>query len=418
MPVNVKKRKVAIVYHYFSHYRKPILLELHNVLGDEFEFILISDKKANIPSIKTIEPSFFENCDPGDGFTWRFVRNVWRGKWLWQQGLLKEVLRSNCDSYIFLGQANFLSTWVSAISMRLMGRKIYFWSHGIYGNESLLKLQIRLSFYRLAHGLLLYGNYSRNFLLKHGFSAERTYVIFNSLDYHMQKALRNSRSHGNLSELRKNFYGKMKNLPIAIFVGRLTAVKRLDLLLRAVAKFNENGPTVNCLLIGDGPKTNDLKKLASKLGINETVCFYGACHDEVVLSGLIAISNVCVSPGNVGLTAIHSLGYGTPVVTHDDFTSQMPEFESIIPGITGGFYTKDSLDSLIEQMRIWLFVDRIERERTRCKCYKIIDDYYNPIVQTKIIRQALNDVPATKNDFGPQENICKDSMLHRSGRIL
>ena len=44
-----------------------------------------------------------------------------------------------------------------------------------------------------------------------------------------------------------------------------------------------------------------------------------------------------VSPGNVGLTAIHSLSYGTPVLTHNNFNNQMPEVESIQPGFNGYF---------------------------------------------------------------------------------
>ena len=42
------------------------------------------------------------------------------------------------------------------------------------------------------------------------------------------------------------------------------------------------------------------------------------------------MSDLTVSPGNIGLTAIHSLSYGTPVCSHSNFNNQMPESEAII----------------------------------------------------------------------------------------
>ena len=58
-----------------------------------------------------------------------------------------------------------------------------------------------------------------------------------------------------------------------------------------------------------------LEKLAQPL-LKKGLChFQGAVFDESN-SELIYHSDLCVSPGNVGLTAIHSLTYGVPVATH------------------------------------------------------------------------------------------------------
>ena len=55
------------------------------------------------------------------------------------------------------------------------------------------------------------------------------------------------------------------------------------------------------------------------------------CYNEEANAELLYNASVCVCPAEVGLTAIHSLLFGTPVVSNDNFDEQMPEFESIIP---------------------------------------------------------------------------------------
>ena len=44
--------------------------------------------------------------------------------------------------------------------------------------------------------------------------------------------------------------------------------------------------------------------------------------------------DITVSPDKVGLTAIHSMAYGRPVITHDNMDRQGPEVEAVIPGRT------------------------------------------------------------------------------------
>ena len=81
--------------------------------------------------------------------------------------------------------------------------------------------------------------------------------------------------------------------------------------------------------------------MIEELGISDQTWLYGACYDDLTLAELFYNSHVCVSPGNVGLTAIHALSFGCPVISHGNFPYQMPEFESIIPSITGDFLQQD-----------------------------------------------------------------------------
>ena len=60
---------------------------------------------------------------------------------------------------------------------KLIGRKIVFWSHGIYGNEGHIKLNIRKLFYSFADAFLLYSDYGKMQMVKNGFSENKIFVI-------------------------------------------------------------------------------------------------------------------------------------------------------------------------------------------------------------------------------------------------
>jgi glycosyltransferase involved in cell wall biosynthesis len=58
-------------------------------------------------------------------------------------------------------------------------------------------------------------------------------------------------------------------------VGRLSDIKRQDVLIRALGKIRRVNPNVHLLLVGDGPRKDDLIKLAWRLGLADTVHFPG-----------------------------------------------------------------------------------------------------------------------------------------------
>ena len=94
---------------------------------------------------------------------------------------------------------------------------------------------------------------------------------------------------------------------------------------------------------------------------------------------------------DVGLTAIHSLMFGTPVITHDDFAYQMPEFEAIQKDVTGDFFSHGHVESLVNTVSNWLDKKTAKREEVRMACFKEIDEQWNPQFQMKVIKSVLNN---------------------------
>ena len=153
---------------------------------------------------------------------------------------------------------------------------------------------------------------------------------------------------------------------------------------------NKKNVFVNCVLVGSGECENELKKKVDSYGLQRQFWFYGASYDESVNAELIYNADICVSPGPIGLTTIHSLMFGTPVITHDDFTHQGPEFEAIRQGVTGNFFKSGDVDSLAICISQWL-LEHQDREDIRRLCFEVIDMYYNPHYQISVMKSIFSD---------------------------
>ncbi len=319
-----------------------------------------------------------------------YLHNVYRkgGKLVWQKGALRKAFAKNYDAYILTGNPGIRSNWIIALWARLRGKPVYLWSHGLHGDERGMKLCKNMWYFRLAGHLLLYGERPYRLLLDKGYPAGRMTVIYNSLDYDKQLAIRSR--IGDRGFIR-NYFGN--DLPLLTFVGRLTASKRLDMLLDAMATLGTSGSPCNLVLIGDGPAREQLKKRAGALGLADRVWFYGETYDDHIIGSFLYYSAACVSPGNVGLTAIHSLTFGTPVVTHANGNKQGPEYEAVTPGVSGSLFAEGDTASLAEAVRPWLELTTEQREATRKACYGVVDGKFNPARQMEILRSVFAAPP-------------------------
>ena len=368
--------RVAIVYYFFAHYRQAVVRELMNSTAHHYYFA--ADKKDPFGS-------GIKSCDIPDSSRFIYTPTfILIRKFLIQNGLIRLALNSDFDAIIYLGNSKFLSTWISASLARIRGKRVLFWTHGWLRHESGLKSFIRCSFYRLGHGLLLYGQRAKQFGLAKGFKSRNLYVVYNSLDTPEQDKIRSRITAQDIRETRKILFGHW-NRSVVICTGRLVAKLRLDLLLDAVSLLQKEGFLIDVLLVGDGPQRIQLETTARIK--NLSVVFYGACYDEEKLARLIMSANISVVPGAIGLTVMHSLIYGTPVITNDDPDEQGPEWEAIVPGVNGQFFKKGDPIDLAGAIRMWVKNDQPD-ENIRSQCIASINKY-TPSYQVQVINAAV-----------------------------
>lgn len=144
-----------------------------------------------------------------------------------------------------------------------------------------------------------------------------------------------------------------------VCVARLTARKRLNLLIEAIGRIND--PSVTLTLAGKGDREDDLKAQVAKLDLSDRVLFLGmVAHDD--LPEVYRTHDLFVLPSvNEGMsnTVLEAMASGLPVVmTHTGGAEELVE-----DGKNGQLIEKDSVDSIVGSIRFYMDNPRSLREQ-------------------------------------------------------
>ena len=367
-------KKVCLIFNGAPDYRRAIYLTLDREYDCDWYFIGIeTDAKAS----KEMDVSLLKHVSYLEPYT--FIKPPMS----YTKGLYNLILDKRYDTYLMAGDFWNISIWIFCIMKNLFfrGKRIFFWTHGIL---RVRKWPINLLlkwFFKMPDLVFTYGDRAKQVMVSEGFVGDKIWPIHNSLDYDEQIKLR-----GNITSLYKKHF--KNNNPTLIFIGRLTKVKKLNMVVEAVEILNRQGVDVNLTFVGDGAERASLESQVKSLGLSDRIWFYGKCYEEKEKSELLANADLCVAPGNIGLTAMDALVYGTPCCTMDNFGKQMPEHEAIKDGVTGTFFTENDVVDLANKIKSWLN-NNLDREEIRQNCYQEIDNKWNPHYQIEILKKHI-----------------------------
>ena len=369
--------KINIIYHHFPHYRAPVMRELVKSGVHEYRFwgahkvhqgieVFTGDELVKVNPIK-----------------FHARGGVWIIKGYWSA-----VFDKSADVLIVHGHPKMPASWFIGIVGRLTGKKILYWAHGWLKKETWLKSKIRNLHHRLAHITMTYAERAQDVAEASGFPRNKIVPIYNSLDWLAAKPILTSLKKEGQINVRKRLSIPSKTFRI-ICVARLTQKSRFDILIDAMADTRFVGKEFEICLIGEGDQKSALEKQAKDLGVN--VSFLGAVYEEQRLGEQIFASNLTVSPGKVGLSAMHSMMYGIPVISHNKLDNQMPEVEAIVEGVTGSLFDENSAKDLAKKIDYWMN-PKIDWQKTSAECVKMIETKYNPITQAKLINETISSL--------------------------
>jgi glycosyltransferase involved in cell wall biosynthesis len=372
------KNSIVCSLNFAPHYR----LEIYKLMEDELDcHFYFGDRTYQ--GIKKIK---YENLKRPPKEL-RFVRLFGKFYYLIGGSRLKN---GNYDTFIITAQPYDISSWILLLRNFILNKRTYIWNHGMYGGENYVQRKIKILQSHLATGYFLYGHRAKDIMSKYGIPKKKLHVIYNSLEHSkaikLRKTLRNSMIYS-------NYFGNQN--PNIIFIGRITKVKKLGLVIEAMKLLEETHDFhFNFIIVGAGEEQSVLEKMSNDMGLVKRIWFYGPCYDEEIISELIFNADITVSPGNIGLTAIHSFSYGTPCITHDSFKNQMPEFEAIQTEKTGLFFKQDDIMSLASSILQWIKKHPSKTNAIIENCYEVIDKKYNPHAQIELMKSVLYESPS------------------------
>lgn len=364
--------KLCCIFNYAPLYRESIYKKIDETFDTQFIFGSdVLDGKND--KIEKLDYNIFR-LRPVE------VRTVPVWRYAWRKGICTLPFKGY-DAFLLTADLP-LSYIPFLLFCRMMGKRVYSWGHGPKQKGGLVSRFINKMLVSMGTKYLCYSEKGRQRMIELGYPADKLGVIYNSLGPRVDA------SNGQSCDVYSQHFGNSN--PVLIFTGRLTARKKLDQALHCVKSLKDKGVPCNLMIVGDGSERANLEKIACELDIVANVWFYGRCYDENELNNLIYNADVCISPGDVGLTALHSMIYGVPVISHGDFEVQMPEYETIEPYKTGLLFERDNLSDFVAKVGEWLGFASGRRDVIRQNCRDMINGKWNADHQIEILKEEIN----------------------------
>lgn len=370
------KEHRIVVFGGSSLYRLPIYNQMAKELGCDYH--IFEDSAAS--GIKSYQYKELKN------FKCVVRPRYLLGNFYWQNDTLN-LIHSRYD-LIIVGGPYCIAYWPLMIYRRLIGKKVASWSHGMYGRETGVRKLIKSWFYKLCDMNFVYNDRAIDLMVKCGIKRERIIKVGNSLDTDRNLQIRKRLSK---SDILSAHFGNLN--PILIFVGRITKEKKLHMILQAMNILRNEGINLNFVVVGKDVDGVNLERKASEIGLDSQLFMYGPCYDDEVLGNFFYNSDVCVSPGNVGLTAINAMSFGCPVISHNNYNYQGPEYSAICPDKTGDFFEQGNLESLSAVIKKWTSYEYISRrDEFEKNCFKEVDKNWTIYSETKAFKRGISRI--------------------------
>lgn len=289
----------------------------------------------------------------------------------YQRGLLRWLVDWNPEALIVEANPRYLATPTAVRWMNLRLRPVIGWGLGApppAGLLASLRKNRRLSFLRQFDALLTYSRRGADEYAALGFPVERIFVAPNAAAPRPTRPMP-SRPPG--------FDGR----PTVLFVGRLQARKRVDLLLEACAALPER-LLPRLVIVGDGPERKSLEALAKM--VNPSAEFTGARHGTD-LALCFSTADLFVLPGTGGLAVQEAMSYGLPIIMgQGDGTN-----DDLVRTENGWQIPSGDLYALTETLRMALS-DAGHLRAMGAESYRIVAEEINLEKMVGVFVEALN----------------------------
>ena len=292
----------------------------------------------------------------------------------WQTGIMDWLHGWQPDVLIMEANPRYLRSGAVMKWMKARGSKVIGWGLGSplpSGSLSMIRLALRKRFVRRFDALITYSQQGADEYAALGFDPERIFCAPNAV------------APRPVQPLPERPNGFRNGKPNVVFVGRLQARKRVDMLLRASAMLpDELRPSL--VIVGDGPERSKLEALAKE--VNAEVRFSGAQHGPD-LERILRDADLFVLPGTGGLAVQQAMSYGLPVIVGESDGTQ----SDLVREENGWTLTSTTDEALSKLMQIALS-DIARLRRMGAASYRIVSQEINLETMVDAFARAIRRV--------------------------
>ena len=289
----------------------------------------------------------------------------------WQSGLLGWLHDWQPDVLVVEANPRYLHTPAAVRWMHSRRRPVLGWGLGAPAKSaSALPSALRRSFINQFDALITYSQQGAQEYAAAGFRPERIFVAPNAA------------AARPLEHPPQRLAAYAAQGPVILFVGRLQARKRLDLLLQACAALVETPPRL--WIVGDGPERARLEALARQ--VYPQAQFFGARHGPD-LNPLFEAADLFVLPGTGGLAVQQAMSFALPVLVGEADGTQ----SDLVRPSNGWNLKPGDPQSLADTLRQAL-ADPARLRRMGDESYRIVAEEINIERMVQVFAQAIQAV--------------------------
>ena len=169
-------------------------------------------------------------------------------------------------------------------------------------------------FYRFSDVIVTPSKTLQYDLVRHGVK-EPVYSLPNIISEVFLRKTKNSSEDLELQDKIREDYGIKSSSRIILYCGRVSHEKKLEILLNAFKKIQDEFPNAFLLIVGDGPQLEKYRKVAANLNIQNFAFTGFISHTK--LPAIYRMAYFMATPSDTetqGLTVLEAMSQGIPVI--------------------------------------------------------------------------------------------------------
>lgn len=272
------------------------------------------------------------------------------GPFIWQKGLSIRGMKSGEDVLVLCGEPRNLAMMLVALKAKFRRIPIVWWGHHMSATSKMWRARIRFFMMHIIRpdAILVYTNAGVEWMKRMGFSRYRLFATGNTID---QEPIKKELAYWSKDKVDAFVaQHKLVDKKILLLCSVLRPKVRICQAVRAVASEALTSRNVILVVIGDGPERAAAQALAEELKVADRILWVGALYEQHEMAPWFLAAQAFVYPGSIGLSILHSMSYGLPVVVHGNMEHQMPEFEVMEAGVTGLTFRENDVDDFVAKI--------------------------------------------------------------------
>lgn len=362
-----KKPNIHIIQPVIPEYRVDFFERLQSTLGDRL-YLYCSDSWPKAP--KLVIPNI-------NNFNGKLSVTSFKNKVFYQSILpvLKNV--GSGDVVIISGNPRVVSNFFIIAYCKVVKTRVVWWGHGWSAGSRGSRSNIRQQIMKLADAILLYTDSEKEEYEKNSYVDKPIFALNNGI---------------NLEEVDRYFkqdwikFGTIDN--VAVYCGRLSEKSNILLLLEAVRKSKQ---IKKLIVVGDGELFEQAVSFISDNNLTGRIEMLGAVYDPRRLAEIFSRASLFVFPGAIGLSLIHAMAYGLPIILHANRYNHGPE-NVAANNENSIFFIEQNSESLSASIDEYFLLDSNIKLKLAKNARKVVEKNFNTKYMAENLLKMLSDL--------------------------